>query len=167
VDAKIGETASVGKSVISLNSLQKYQVEIYVAEPDLSKVKVGDAAKVSLDAYGTGVNFDANVISIDPAATMVKNIPSYKVTLEFKQDDDRIRSGMNASIIASNAQPITVLAAPTKSIMQDEDKKFVLVKQADGKTIQKEIQTGVSGNNGYTEIKQGLSEGDNVANFGN
>jgi HlyD family secretion protein len=167
VDAKIGETASVGKIVVSLNSLQKYQIEAFISEPELAKIKVGDSAQVSLDAYGTGVSFEANVVSIDPAATMAKNIPSYKVTLEFAKDDEKIRSGMNASVAISDQLQTQGLAVPSKSIIQNGDEKFVILDSGGGKTAQRQVKTGIVSNNGYTEIKEGLNEGDKIADFGN
>jgi RND family efflux transporter MFP subunit len=166
VDAKIGETASVGKSVISLNSLQKYQIEVYISEPELSKVKLGDLAKINLDAYGTDVAFDANVISIDPAATMIKNIPSYKLTLEFTKDDERIRAGMNASISISG-KIIQGLAIPSKSVIQRGAEKLVLKDSGNGHAVETLVKIGAVSMDGFTQITQGLNEDDRIANFGN
>ena len=51
-------------------------------------------ADVTLDAYGSGVIFQARVDIIDPAETVLDGVPPYKVTLDFVSADPRIRSGM-------------------------------------------------------------------------
>ena len=38
------------------------------------------------------------VIKIDPAATIIDGVPTYKVTLKFVDQDERIRSGMTANL---------------------------------------------------------------------
>jgi HlyD family secretion protein len=167
VNGKIGELASPGKPAISLISNQKFQIETYVSQGDLGKIKTGDKANVFLDAYGNGVNFDASVIGIDPAATMSGNISGYKVTLEFNREDDRIKEGLNANINISDDSHENALAIPSGDIITKNNQKFVLKDIGNGKTSQVEVQTGLTGLDGMVEITGGLNENDRVVNLGN
>ena len=50
-------------------------------EADIAKVAIGDLASSTLDAYGSYVDFPAQVTMIDPAETVIEGVPTYKVTL--------------------------------------------------------------------------------------
>lgn len=162
-----GSTMTQNPAAVKIISNQKFQVETYITEADIGKIKVGDKAEVILDAYGSGVNFDANVISIDPAATIKNGVSTYKTTLEFNQNDDRIKTGMGGSVIISDQKHENVLSIPSSSIIKKSDQSFVLTDDGSGKIIQTTVKTGVSGLDGTVEILSGLSEGQKVAYFGN
>ncbi len=167
VDAKVGELASPGKPILSLISSQKFQIETYVSQNDLGKIKIGDKAAVTLDAYGSGVNFDASVISIDPAATVQNNIAGYKVTLQFNQNDDRVKEGLNANIAIFDDSRDNVPAIPAGDIITKNNQKFVIKDVGNGKTAQVQVQTGLIGMDNMAEITNGLNDGDRIVNLGN
>ena len=73
-DAKIGEIASAGVSMISIISDKQFEIESNIPEADIVKIKVGNEAKLTLDAYGDDLVFAARVISINPAETFVEGV---------------------------------------------------------------------------------------------
>lgn len=166
-NVKVGEVAGPGKPAIALISSQKFQVITYVSQGDLGKIKINDKAAVTLDAYGSGTKFDATVLSIDPAATMQNNVSGYKVTLEFAQNDDRIKEGLNANVTIFDDSKNNALAVPAGDIITKNNDKFVIKDLGNGKTAQVAVQTGLTGLDGMVEITSGLSDGDRVANLGN
>lgn len=60
-DAKVGEIVSANTAVVSVISAAEFEIEANVAEADIAKIKVGDKADLTLDAYGGGVIFTAHV----------------------------------------------------------------------------------------------------------
>ena len=72
-----------GVPMLSLTNNGGLKIETNVSEADVAKVKDGDTANVTLDAYGTGTIFPATVATIDSAETTVNGTPAYKVTLYF------------------------------------------------------------------------------------
>ena len=160
-DAKRGEIAGVGIVLTSVISDSKYQIEANVAEADIAKIKIGDAAQVTLDAYGNDVVFTAAVTKIDPAETIVDGVPTYKTTLQFNQDDERIRSGMTANTDISGAKREDVLYISGRAISGKGASKTVNL--IEGETAREvNIETGLRGSNGDVEIISGLKEGDKV-----
>jgi len=160
-DAKRGEIAGVGIVLTSVISDSKYQIEANVAEADIAKIKIGDAAQVTLDAYGNDVVFTAAVTKIDPAETIVDGVPTYKTTLQFNQDDERIRSGMTANTDIAGAIRENVLMIPGRAISGKGTAKTVNL--IEGETTREvKIETGLRGSNGDVEIISGLKEGDRV-----
>lgn len=165
VEAKVGQIMQPGVIAVSVISYGEYDVESYVPEADIAKVKVGDRATTTLDAYGSDVFFDTSVIKIDPAETIIENVPTYKVTLKFSSSSDsRIKSGMTANLDILTGQKNDVLAAPSRSIYSIDVNKYVmLVDSVDPtKTTKTQVETGMRGVDGYTEIISGLKEGDKI-----
>ena len=162
----IGDIVQSNTPVVSLIGSGKYQIETNVAESDIAKIKVGDTAKVTLDAYGQDVVFKAHVIAIDLSETMIEGVPTYKTTLEFDDSDSRILPGLTANIDILSDQKDNVLFIPTRVITVNDSKKTVLVPTVDarGKATSTpiEIETGLKGSDGRTEIIKGLQEGDKV-----
>lgn len=172
VDAKVGQTVAgstlaPGIPAIKMISDQKFQVETYVAETEIGKIKIGDQANITLDAYSPDNIFPAEVIGIDPAAAVIKGVSAYKVTLQFHNEDSRILSGMGANIAIFDEKHSNVLAVPKNSVLNDNGKTYVLVKTADGQFKKTEIKTGMIGVEGQVEILSGLSQGQWVASLGN
>jgi len=149
-------------------------VQVYVSETDVAKLTVGDSANITLDAYGSRDIFPATVTAIDPAETVINGVNSYKVTLHFTQTDPRIISGMTANVNISAGSATDVLAVPSSAIITQGYKTYLLVQNANGTFTQREVHTGITGENAssttdtgtYTEIQSGLSATDTVASFG-
>ncbi len=163
--AKVGETIQAGMPALSVISYGQYEVESFVSEADIAKIKIGDVATTTLDAYGSGTFFETSVIKIDPAETVIENVPTYKVTLKFvSSSDDRIKSGMTANLDILTGQKDGVLAVPSRSVYSVDVLKYVkLLSGDDLATItETKVETGMRGVDGYVEIISGLNEGDKI-----
>lgn len=167
-DAKRGASVGAGTSLVSLEGGTP-TVEANIPEVDVAKVKVGDAARITLDAYGSDVPFTATVVKINPAETVIEGIPTYKTTFHFNEPDTRIRSGMTADIDIQTATRPDVLMIPSRAITTDDNGKFVRIPTQDqsgmATTTAVRVETGLRGSDGMIEILSGLSEGDTVITF--
>lgn len=170
-DAKAGEITAAGAVLISLISKNDFEIEANVPEVDVSKVKVEDGARVTLDAYGSDVLFEARVVSIEPAETVIEGVSTYKVILQFTQEDGRVRPGMTANIDISTDKRENVITVPARAIVTKNGEKFVRI--LSGKTnktgqpivLEVKIETGLRGLGGNVEIVSGLNEEDRVIVF--
>ncbi|MEI8337642.1 MAG: efflux RND transporter periplasmic adaptor subunit [bacterium] len=164
-DAKVGEVAVPSVPLVSLISVGNFQIDTYVSEADVAKIKAGNTASVVLDSYGNSNPFEAFVVSVDPAETITNGVGSYKVVLQFSNQSDLIKSGMTANIDISTQNKIGVLAVPMRIIVKQNNGAFVLANDEKGNTIQKKVTLGITGSNGDVEILSGLNEGDKVFSF--
>lgn len=167
-DAKAGEFASTQAILVSIISVKNFQVETNVPEADIAKIKINDAAKITLDAYGDEVIFSAKVIKIDPAETVIEGVSTYKTTLEFEKEDNKIKSGMTANIDILAEKKENVIFVPQRAVIEKDRKKIVrMVEAMDSKEDIKEVEvkTGLRGSDGAIEIIEGLKEGDKVVTF--
>ncbi len=164
IDVKLGEIVSANKNIISIISYGDYEVETFVPEADIAKVKINDTADTTLDAYGDSVVFETKVIKIDPAATVIDGVPTYKVTLKFSVQDDRIKSGMTANLDILTDKKDNILLLPNRIITTKDDGKYVSVRNPDDMSdiLEKKIIVGLRGSEGNVEIISGLNEGDKV-----
>lgn len=163
-DGKLGEIIPASKNIISIISYGEYRLESFIPEADIAKIKIGNLAKTTLDAYGDSVVFETAVTKIDPAATMIDGVPTYKVTLEFIGKDERIRSGMTTNLDILTGQKDNVLILPNRMIITKDDGKYVSVLNPLDKSelLEKLVITGLRGSDGNVEIVSGLTEGEKV-----
>ena len=165
IKAKVGEVMQAGSLAVSVISYGEYEVEAFIPEADIAKIKNGDIAKTTLDAYGSNVFFDTSVTKIDPGETIKENVPTYKVTFKFaSSSDSRIKSGMTANLDILTGQREGVLSVPSRSVYSVDIQKYVkLVDPVDQtKVIETKVETGIRGVDGYVEIISGLKEGDKI-----
>ena len=165
-DAKIGEIVSANEIIVSVISANQFEVESNVPEADIAKLKIADEAKITLDAYGDNVLFNAKVIKIDPAETIIEGVATYKTTFQFDKEDDRIKSGMTANIDILTDKRENVLIIPQRAVITRATEKFVLVDNGTQNPEERKIQTGLRGSDGNVEVISGLSEGERIAAIG-
>jgi HlyD family secretion protein len=162
--AQVGQVVSPGVPVLSLVNNSGLKIQAYVSEIDVAKIKVGDTASITLDAFGTGTTFPAIVTTIDSAETQVNGVPSYLVTLHFAGSVSQVKDGMTGNVHMVLAEDDNVIFVPSRLILNDGNQNFVLIKTPGG-ILDRQVQLGLMGDNGMTEIASGLREGDILANF--
>ena len=161
VAVKAGDVVSPNTTAVALIPAGNFEVDIYLSEIDVTKVHAGDAATVTLDAYGAATPFAAAVSSVDSAPTPVNGIPSYKATLVFADADPRIAAGMHANATIHAAAKSGVLTIPAASAGADAEGAYALKKEG-GAVVKTRIETGIRGTDSV-EVLSGLSAGDQVA----
>ena len=160
-DLQAGEMVSAGSPVISVISRHKFKIEAYISESDIGKVKVGNRADVTLDAYGEDKVFSAKVVKIDLGETMIEGVASYKATLEFDTENSQIKPGMTANIDILTAKRSNIVALPWRAIVEKNGQKLAKVIR-DGQIKEVRVKTGLYGSNGNVEIIKGVKEGEKV-----
>lgn len=160
-NVNIGEIVSSNSLVVSVISEAKFEIEADIPEADISKVDLEDKVEVTLDAYGEEVIFPAKITSIEPAETIIEGVPTYTTTLQFLENDNRIRSGMTANIDITTDTRENVISIPARAVITKNGDKFVRVIE-NGEMIDVTVLTGIRGSDGKIEILSGLKEGDKV-----
>lgn len=160
-DGKIGEIISPNSSLFSIMSTSTFEIESYVPEVHIANIKPGNKASVTLDAYGEDVIFNAEVDSVDPAETIKDGVSTYKITLVFKDNDPRIKSGMTASVKITTLEKSDTIVVPQGFIKIVNGKKTVTILNGKNKTTVPVVTDGLSAL-GQAEIVQGLAGGETI-----
>ena len=191
VDIKEGEISSPNTPVISMLNDGEYQIETFVSENDIGKLKINQTVKVTLDAYGRDLFFDALVISVDPAETVKDGVSTYRTKIQFVGKDEKVKSGMTANIEIETDRRLGVLQIPQVGLMLDAGVKKVTIlkdircvgssadattnsdavlspnctevlENKDDTTVVVSVQTGEISSTGDIEVVGGITEGQTI-----
>lgn len=154
-----GVYAGPGPAISIISNV--FVVKSDINETDISKIKVGQEADITLDAY-MGQNFPGKVSSITPISKNIAGIVTFEVTVT--PDDSKNPSfmyGISANLEIATLKIENVLLVPVESVYDENGKKYVdaMDSSADNAVKKIEVTTGASDYNN-TEILSGLKEGD-------
>jgi len=159
-DAKVGGTVSAGVPLISIMSQDEMYVEANISEINISKITIGDLVVVTLDAFADE-EFLGEVSYIEPGDAIIDGVVNYKIRVNFKNFDTKIKSGLTANLNIQTDKREGVLTVPLYAVTKEGDQNFV--NKIVGKNLQKiEVTLGLIGSNGMAEVLNGLNEGDLV-----
>lgn len=162
LDVQQGETIAAGFSaptLIRVTDLERLQVDAYVDETDIGSLRLGQRAKVTVDAYPNRV-FAGRVVKIAAGATMQQNVVTYNTTISLENHQGLLRPDMTATVEISVDEHANVLAVPTEAIKSVDRQQVVYLAEGE-KITPRPVVTGVSDET-VTEIRSGLKEGDKV-----
>ena len=136
---------------------------LYVTAPmdevDAPKIKVGQEARITLDAMPEK-NFPGRIRRIAPYVTEIeKQARTVDIEVEFQQiPADTLLVGYSADVEVVLERKDNVLRIPTQAIRQNNK---VWVVDAENRLTEQPLETGLS-NWSFTEIRSGLKAGDRV-----
>jgi HlyD family secretion protein len=110
LSVKVGDVLPPNREVATLLLPSHLWVRVYVPEPWLGKIKIGDHVKVRVDSF-PGVDFDGVVEQVNRQAEFTpRNVQTvedrirqvFGVKIRLPNNDDRLRAGMAADVYFSN-----------------------------------------------------------------
>jgi macrolide-specific efflux system membrane fusion protein len=154
-----GQVVTPSDAVIVLSD--RLIVQAQVDETDIGKVKLGQEAVITLDAYPDLVA-KSKVDHVYYESTTVNNVTIYKVDILPEKVPDEFRSGMSANVKIVQESKDNALLVPLDTVKQKNGKSFVLVSEGAGeKPDKREVGTGLSDDNNI-EITSGLTADDTI-----
>ena len=159
----------VGNSTLAIISdLSALTFDMNIDELDISKVKVGQRVRITVDAL-PGQEFSGYIDKININGTTTGGATSYPVTVMVENPDPSLLPGMNVSadIMVEEVQDALTIqlgAVDTGNTVQVIPASAISEKDGSIDTAQAETRTvelGVS-DSSYVEVKDGLKEGDLV-----
>jgi multidrug efflux pump subunit AcrA (membrane-fusion protein) len=165
VGTQEGETVAAGLNAptfVTIIDLSRLQVDTFVDETDIGRVKIGQKAVFTVDTY-PDKEFTGTVKAIYPKAIIQENVVNFDVVIGVDATDgELLRPDMTASVMIYQEARKGVLVISRSAIRKDDEGKFVMVKGDDGTLSRKAIKTGQSSGSDI-EVVSGLKEGDTVA----
>jgi len=180
VNVQEGIQAPTTAAAFTLVDDSQFYMDVTVDEIDIGKIRIGQTAKVTLDAYPSSV-ISGVVESIAPGALNIGGIISYRLRVkldtpptspasgETEEGNDLqlpiVRDGMTASVVIHTDTIEDVLLAPNWAVRSDqstgETVLYCYVLRSDGVPERRNITRGQY-NETSTEILSGLQAGDTV-----
>ncbi len=159
VSANVGEQVGT-TALIVLVDLNNLRIEANIDETDIARVQVGQDVSVTLDSL-PDLRLRGKVTAIAPNATMQSGVVTYLVHVTLSQTNPRLRAGMTATANIVVEQRQSALYIPNRAVKTSRGIRTVQVIQG-GQLVEKQVRTGLA-NDQYTEILEGLSDGEEVA----
>lgn len=178
-----GTMNNAGSVIAVIADLSQILVEAEVGETEIVSVKLGQLAKIKVDAIPDKV-YRGRVVEIGSSAAVrqgsASSVRYFKVKLAIDDPDDRLRPGMTSQVSIVTNSAANTIAVPIQSVVErvpgakggdgaDDEaddktgqpkKKYVFL-AADGKAKRVEVQTGISDAT-HVAVISGLKKGDQV-----
>lgn len=169
VSSGVTTTTATAAPLIQIADTSQMTVTVPVNEVDISKIAVGQTAKVTFGAVD-GLTLDATVQSISNVATTstatsaasTSGVVTYNVKLLIANPDPRLKSGMTADVSVTTQSLANVLTVSATAVQKADDGTSyleVLTDPAKGTTERHTVT--VTAKSSTTAVVEGdVSEGD-------
>ncbi|MDT7800656.1 MAG: hypothetical protein QOI78_4089 [Actinomycetota bacterium] len=157
--ATSSSSSSSSTGFITITNMTGLVVNTSVAEIDVSKVKAGQKATVTLNAL-PDKPIQATVSSINLTPTTSGSVVSYGAQLALTSPPDGLRPGQSASVVITVAEAENALSVPAAAVTTAGNTNIVTV-QENGQNVPRQVQVGIRGES-TVQITSGLTEGENV-----
>jgi RND family efflux transporter MFP subunit len=165
-----GETLAAGLSaptLISVADLNRLEIDAYVDETDIGKVRLGQEADCVVDAFPKRV-FKGTVFKIGSGSTIQQSVVTYQVSIKIEDRRHQLKPDMTANVTLQVGKRTGVLLVPSEAVKVGVKGSSVYVMTTkDGKQVPviRKVKTGAS-DGVNTEIRDGLKEGDTIVRAG-
>ena len=158
-----GATVRERQSIITIPDMTKMSVRVRVHESYIKKVKKGQKAKITVDAYPDKI-LDGEVTSVGvlPDSQNMWMNPDMKVyltTVTLSGTNEWLKPGMSAKVEIMLSRLENVVYAPMQAISAYQGKQVCYLQGGRGE--RRFVEVGEF-NDEFIEIKSGLKEGDRV-----
>ncbi len=150
-----------GTTVLTLSDLSRLFVLASVDESDIGKVRVGQAATITADAF-PGRTFRGKVVRIATKGVSTSNVVTFEVKIEILGKNKlMLKPEMTANIEIVAQEEKSALLVPVEAVSRKKKLQIVNVQKADGTTEERPVTVGIS-DGVKIAITSGLSEGETV-----
>jgi len=115
---------NAGTVLFIVADLKSLIIKVNLNEVDIAKVKVGQEAVITLDAYPQRT-FRGRVRFVAPAAEEVEKLKVFKVELALDRLDDAFRTGMTANVEIQGEKRTGALSVPLEALQRRDDRTVV------------------------------------------
>jgi len=159
-DLKVLRGDQIGESTSAATLITEQKiVEIPLNEVDIAKVKLGQKASLTFDAFSDLI-ITGEVIEIDTLSTVSQGVVSYNIKIAFDVQDERVKPGMSVSASIILSSKANVLLVPTTAVKTQNVTSYVEILE-NNLPIQKNVEVGEEGDT-MIEILSGINEGEEV-----
>jgi len=154
-----GVNITPATSTISVVDPQSIFFRSKIDESDVPKIKIGQSATIRIDSFSDKtISSSIKYISFLPISGESSTVYEIKFVLNESNPDYRL--GMNGDATIILEQSDNSITIPIEYLQEENDKKYVLVKQGD-KIVKKFITTGIE-NDTEIQVTDGLNQNDQI-----
>jgi HlyD family secretion protein len=163
VNTKVGQQASAMQTVFVLQNINTLHTEAYVSESNVAAMKTGQSVDYTFDALGQDKHYDGQVLTVDPASTVISGVVDYLVKASLPNISE-IKPGMTVNMTILVATSTNALAVSSDAIINQNGLQYInVIDNPQTKSYhQVRITTGLQADGGLVEVLSGLTEGQQI-----
>ncbi len=158
-----GMEVKSGMSLYTIVDLSTIWVYADIYEYEVPWVKTGQTAIVTL-SYEPGRTYTGKVQYIYPY--LEEKTRTIKVRLVFDNPGLNLKPGMYAIVRLQTAPVYDAIAVPSEAVLFSGERNLVIVSLGEGRFAPRDVTIGIESSDGYYQILEGLSEGEQVVASG-
>lgn len=165
VPAEVGMTISQSTPLVRISGGGALEIQLFVPERYISRVRQGLRCEILLDAYPDEV-FRGTVREVSPTVDPASRTMSIKLNVD--NPGSRLKAGMFAKVNIITEGKTNAVRVPVSSVVSRQGKMVVFVVEPGKEPAavrQVEVGTGIQ-SDGLIEITSGVSAGDEVVDKG-
>ncbi|HEX9026267.1 MAG TPA: efflux RND transporter periplasmic adaptor subunit [Clostridium sp.] len=152
----VGELTPTQTPSLVLENANSVNVIIKVTETNINAITVGMSATISVPS--TGLSYDGTISTISPSSDPKTGM--FDVQVGVNNSDDNLKLGMVTNVTLVNSNEDNTLLVPKESVFEEDGTSYVYV--VNGDILAKHTVTVGTSKNQYVEIKDGVSEDDQI-----
>jgi multidrug efflux pump subunit AcrA (membrane-fusion protein) len=148
-----------GTGFIVLGDISDTEVRAQFSEADVAHLTVGQPATITL--ANRTEPYPGKVAQISPAGTVTGRLVRYGVLIAFDAVPTDLLFGQGASVAVTTARATSVRSVPSSAVHGIQGGTGTVTVRVGGRDEQRTVSIGLRGDQ-YTEIRSGLTEGEQV-----
>lgn len=160
-----GATVRERQTIITIPDLRRMSVDVKIHESYIKKIKVGQKARITVDAYpDQQLTGEVSVVGVLPDSQnrwLNPDLKVYLTTVTIDGTNTWLKPGMSAKVEILVDHLDNIIYVPVQSIEAANGRQYCFVAGSFNKPEQREVQTGEF-NDEFIEVKNGLKEGERV-----
>lgn len=144
----LGTISNQGSDIMTISDLTKMECQVEVGETDVTFIKIGDSAKVKIDAF-PDKEFTGYVYEIANTATTTglgtqDEVVNFIVKIRIINDKFELRPGMSCTVDILVQTKENVLSVPIQSVTTREESEMNMMSNEENENLKSESEQKVS-----------------------
>ena len=157
-EVRVGEYITAGQELLEISNVSNLWVNAHIYEYEIPWVKTGQQALISFPFLSEPLS--GTVSTIYPYAE--DRTRTIKARIDLDNKDLALKPDMYADITIKTAPVARVLSIPTEAVLFTGKRETVFVALEKGRFEPRTVTVGLQDEDGYIEILEGISEGEEV-----
>ncbi|GAA1623108.1 efflux RND transporter periplasmic adaptor subunit [Actinoplanes couchii] len=159
VSGSVGDQVRGGSGFVSLADTYTMQVRAEFPEADAGALTPGQSATITL--ADSDVIRSGRVVQVDPVGTSDGTLVRYGVLVSFAESPSDLLLGQSAQVKVRTGEVAAALRVPSTAVHDVSSGAGTVLLRSGSRSSERLVTVGLRGDQ-YTEILDGLAEGDRV-----
>lgn len=162
VEGGVGDRVESGSTFVTLGDTYAMRVRAAFPETDAAALETGQPARIT--PAGSDGTYDGEVVQADPVGTADGARVRYGVLVSLDDPPGDLLIGQSARVGIRTGHVDDALRVPSTAVHDVSGDSGTVLVRGGGTTVERAVTIGLRGDR-YTEITDGLTEGDQVVRY--